>query len=255
MKKRLLIAILVFGLAAGAASANVLTIRMNYFVPRLTTGNFWDIEFENMQFKKTTFQDVSLGIQYEAFVSRDFSLVIGLDIFKKSKGAYYKDWVGYELEDGDYAFPADEFRGDFVPSHSLTYSVAPLQASIKWTPFGRRGNVIPYIGGGVNATFWNVRIQGDQIFFKDEYIYEDQFGQVLVYPIYKVDARESDGLGRVSFGWQAFGGLMIPVGRRMTIDVGGQYFSCPAEFTNAFEGFQPIDVGGYQFSLGVNYWF
>jgi len=254
MKRRFTIAILVFVLAAGAASANVLTFRMNYFVPHLI-GDFWDIEFKQMEFKKSNFQDVSFGLQYEAFVSRDFSLIVGLDIFRKNKGAYYKDWVGNVIGSDSFAFPADEFWGTFDPTHSITISSLPFQASLKWTPFGRRGNVIPYVGGGAHAMFWNVRMQGAMINFDEEYIYTDQYGDVSVYPIYDVNVREADGLGRVSFGWQAFGGLMIPVGNRITIDVGGQYFSCPAEFKNSFEGFQPIDVGGYQFSLGLNYWF
>ncbi len=41
---------LVFILAAGAASANLLSFRLSYFVPHLK-GDFWDIEFENMAFK------------------------------------------------------------------------------------------------------------------------------------------------------------------------------------------------------------
>jgi hypothetical protein len=70
-----------------------------------------------------------------------------------------------------------------------------------------------------------------------------------------VYAEESEGLGRVSFGWQAFGGLMIPFGTRMTADVGVQYFSCPAELVNAFRDFDPMDIGGFQIFVGLNYWF
>lgn len=254
MKKRIFLTLTAVALLAGAASANIATMRMNYFVPRLI-GDFWSTEFTNMTLNKTNFQNASFGIQYEVFLSRDFSFILGLDIFKKSKGGYYKDWVGYTFEDGDFAFPYPEFRGDFDLSHSVTLSAAPLQASLKWTPIGRRGSVIPYVGGGVNAMFWNVKMQGDLIDFSDEYVYEDDYGTVPIYPIYGVDARESDGLGRVSFGWQAFGGLMIPIGNRMTLDVGGQYLSCPAEFTNAFKDFQPIDLGGFQISVGINYWF
>ena len=255
MKKRLTIAILVFILAAGAVSANVLTFRAGYFVPHLK-GDFWEIEFENMEFKKSNFQGVVFGLQYEAFVSRGFSLIVGLDVFRKNKGAFYKDWVGYVIDNIAWAFPLSEFPGTFDPTHSITLSSVPLQASIKWTPFGRRGNIIPYVGGGAHAMFWNMRMAGAVIDFSQEgYYYEDEYGQVAVYPIEDVNVREADGLGRVSYGWQAFGGLMIPVGNRMTVDVGGQYFSCPAEFKNSFEGFQPIDAGGFQFSLGLNYWF
>ncbi|MBN1940139.1 MAG: hypothetical protein JW843_11165 [Candidatus Aminicenantes bacterium] len=254
MKKRLVAAMLVFGLAAGAASADILTFKMGYFAPRLT-GDFWDIEFENMTYKKSSFQDASIGIHYELFLSRTFSLTIGADIFRKNKAALYQDVVGYSLADGDYAFPADEFRGQFELKHSITLASAPIQLSFKWVPLGRRGNLIPYLGGGVHAMIWNIRMQGDMVDFGDEYIYEDPWGTVFVYPIYSVYAEESEGLGRVSFGWQAFGGLMIPFGTRMTADVGVKYLSCPVEFANAFQGFEAGDAGGLIVFAGINYWF
>lgn len=254
MKKKIFLAFTAGLLLAGAASADIATMRVNYFVPRLI-GDFWGTEFENMTLNKSNFQNTSFGFQYETFLTRGFSLVLGADIFKRSKAGFYQDWVGYSLDDGDFAFPAGEFRGDFDLSHSVTLSAAPIQASIKCMPLGRHGVVIPYVGGGVHAMLWNVKMQGDLVDFSDEYVYEDEYGQVSVYPTYFVDARESDGLGRISFGWQAFGGLMIPLGNRTTIDVGGQYFSCPAEFENAFKGFEAIDLGGFQLSVGLNYWF
>lgn len=254
MKKKVLLALTAGLLLAGAASADVATMRVNYFVPRLI-GDFWGTEFENMTLNKSSFQHASFGIHYETFISRGLSLVLGVDIFKRSKAGFYRDWVGFSLEDGEFAFPAGDFYGDFDLSHSVTLSAAPLQVSLKVMPFGRRGVVIPYVGGGANAMLWNIKMQGDMIDFSDEYVYEDEYGEVPVYPVYFVDARESDGLGRISFGWQAFGGLMIPVGDRMTIDVGGQYFSCPAAFENAFKGFEDIDLGGFQLSVGFNYWF
>jgi len=254
MKKRIAIGLLALILLAGAASANILTFKINYFVPR-QDGEFWNIEFQNMNFKKSNFQDTSFGFFYEAFLTKELSLVLGVETYSKNKGAYYLDWVGYQFDDGDYAFPASDFDGDFSPSHTIAYSATPIQASIKFTPFGRRGKLIPYIGGGVNATLWSLRMQGDLIDFSDEYTYEDDYGQVSVYPIYPVDAREGASFGKLSFGWQAFGGLMIPIANRLTIDFGGQYLSTQAKLTQGFEGFQSMNIGGFQFSIGINYWF
>jgi hypothetical protein len=208
-----------------------------------------------MTYKKSSFQDASMGLSYEAFLTRSFSLTIGLDVFRKSKAAYYKDWIGNSLPDGDFAFPSKEYRGSFEIKHSVTLASAPISLSVKWAPLGRRGNIIPYVGGGVNATIWNVKMQGDLVDFNDPYLYSDPFGQATVYPVYSVYTKEADGFGRVSWGWQAFGGVMIPVGARMTADVGAQYLSVPAEFNSGFIGFQPIDVGGLQIFVGINYWF
>jgi hypothetical protein len=255
MKKRLLIAAFAVLLAAGSASANILSFKLNYFVPRLT-GDFWDNEFLNMSLKKTNFQDTSFGLFYEAFLTREFSLVLGVEAYSKNKGGYYLDWVGVDQgSQGSFAFPANEFQGDFNPTHSISYSVTPVQVSIKFAPLGRRGPVIPYIGGGGNIVFWTLRMFGDLIDFNDEYVYEDAYGEVAVYPIYPVDAREGTGLGKISFGWQAFGGVMIPIANRLTVDIGAQYMSAKGNLTEGFVGFQPLDLGGFHVSLGINYWF
>jgi hypothetical protein len=194
MKKHLALSVIVLLTAASLAFSNTLTFKINYFMPRLEHNkleyDFMKIEFSQMSYAKSNFQDTSFGIYYEYFLDGRFSLVFGVDTFSKSKAGYYNDYIGIEDSDGLWAFPND-YQGDFTPGHTLDISITPLQLSFKIAPFGRRANIIPYVGAGVGLYLWNLRMRGDLIDFSDPWIYEDpDYGDVDIYPISGVDARE-----------------------------------------------------------------
>jgi opacity protein-like surface antigen len=259
MKKRLTLAAVAVFAIAGSLLADTISFKLSYVIPRMKS-DFWNIEFdENMSFTRSNFQDTSFGVAYEYFLTRELSLVFGVDTYGKSKGGFYRDWVGYTLDDQDWAFPSD-YEGEFSLSHSLYTSVTPLQVSLKVLPLGRRGRIIPYAGVGAGLYLWSLRMQGDMVDFNDEYVYEDpEFGDVPVYPVYIVDAWEGRGFGRIAFGWQAFGGVMIPVANRLTLDLEFKSTFAKGKFSTGaeanFEGFAPLDLGALHVSLGINYWF
>jgi opacity protein-like surface antigen len=253
MRKALIpLTLAVLALAAVPVAANLASFRLSFNVPSMKS-DFWTTEFDQMTITKSGFQETSFGFNYELFLTRSVSLVFGLDTFSKSKSGFYKDYVGYQFEQGDFAFPSD-YYGDYQPAHTIRYSVTPLQVSVKLTPFGRRVKLIPYLGAGVGLYLYNLRMSGDMIDFSDEFIYTDDEGaQVPVYPIVYVDAHESD-FGRIGFGYQVFGGLMYPIGNRMTIDAMAQINKASVGM-KSFQGFDPLDLGGFQVSIGFNYWF
>lgn len=257
MKKHILIGLIVLLAASGVGMANTLNVRLNYFLPRAqgSADGLWGIEFENMTFKRSQFQEATFGFGYEYFISPNIGLLLEVDPYNKSKSGSYRSFVGYSLDEGDFAFPND-YQGDFVPGHSLSVTITPIQLSAKIAPLGRRGKIIPYLGGGVGLYLWSVRMRGDLIDFSDEYFYEDpDYGDVPVYPIYPIDAWEGDSFGRVAFGWQAFAGFMFPIANRLTIDLGFKYSAAKGKFTDSFLGFEDFDLGGYHLMVGMNYWF
>jgi opacity protein-like surface antigen len=244
-------------MAASLGFANTLTFKVGYFVPSLKS-DFWDTELTNMDFLKSNFQGATFSFSYEWFLTGELSLVVGIDTYSKNKTGYYKDYVGIQFDDGDFAFPARYYNGDYTPSHRLSVSVTPLQFSLKIAPLGRRGKVIPYVGAGVGLYLWSVRMQGDFVDFSDQYVTNDQYADAY-YPIYSVDAAEGMNIGRIAIGWQAFGGVQVPIANRLTLDVEAKYSSAKGKMgtdpNEGFHGFQPLDLGGVQFSLGINYWF
>jgi len=264
MKKKTIIVLATLLTVAAWGYSNTFSFKLNYFMPRAQNGpnwpnGLWTKEFNLMSYTKSNFQDTSYGFAYEYFLTQQFSIVIGIDSFSKNKSGYYKDYVGYEMNDGLWAFDKDyASQNSFLLSHRLNIMIMPIQISFKITPFGRRSKFIPYISAGGSLNIWSVRIQGDQIYFKETAEFEDFYGNsLLAYRIYPVDIWEGQGFGKISFGYQVSGGLMFPVANRMTLDIEFKYTNAKGKLTGAFQefGFFDIDIGGYQIALGINYWF
>lgn len=251
MKKILITLFLVLLLLPLAASANIFTIRYGYFVPRMSGGpdSLWNIEFENMSFKKSAYQGGMLGLAYEFFMNRNLSLVLSVDFYNRQKGGWYLDYTKYQIDDMFFAFP-DLFGGSIV--HTFEVSQTPISLSVKITPLGRRVRFVPYFGGGVGLHLWTVRIQGEIIDFSDPWIYSDPEGDITVYPVYYALLEEQN---KISIGYNAFAGVMVPVGSRTTLDLGFRYNFLKGTFRDSFEGFEDFDLNGYSLVIGLNFWF
>jgi len=230
MKKTIgLVAILVLLLPTLGISG-ALSFRLAYFIPRAQS-DLWTIEFENMSFQKSDFQTTTLGICYEHFLTKELSLVIGVDSYSQTRLGNYKDYVGYSLDEGDFAFPANIYEGAFEITHNFSV----------------------YIGGGATLYIWNVKLLGDMVDFTDEWFYEDpDLGDVPIYGVYQTQARAES---RFSVGFQGFVGFMIPIASRLAFEAEFKYNVGKGSLGETFEGFDEFDLGGYQISLGVNYWF
>ena len=248
MKKSLILFLALFFLTPSLAFSNIFTFKTGLFIPRAQS-DLWRTEFENMSFSKTNYTTTNFSFAYEYFLTREVSVVLGLDSFSKNKVGSYVDYVGIQLVEGDFAFPND-YVEDFFPSHIFNVSITPIQLSLKLTPMGRKGKFIPYAGGGVGLYIWSVRLNGDLVDFDDVWVYVPD--GIDIYPITTVDAWESN---RISFGYHAFGGIMVPFTKRMTFEVEFKYNVARGELKEAFEGFEPFDLSAYQITLGMNYWF
>ncbi|MDD8020840.1 MAG: outer membrane beta-barrel protein [Acidobacteriota bacterium] len=255
MKKKAVIFLIGLMLIPVVASAGIFTFRYSYFVPRMSGGenSLWNIEFENTNLKKSDYQSGMFGLAYEYFLNRNFSLVFSLDFYSRDRTGYYRDWSMYAVDDMDFAFPYSQFPGGDDIIHSFKVSQTPLQLSLKVTPLGRQVRFVPYFGGGVGIYFWSVKLAGDMIDFSDPYIYTDpELGEITVYPVYYTYASESK---RISIGPNVFAGVMIPLGKQVTLDLNFRYQFLKPAFNDAFVGFESFDLSGYSLVAGINYWF
>jgi len=248
MKKTLIFLTAVLILVPGFMFSDVVTFKVGYFFPRADS-DLWQDEFDNMMFTKTGFQDSNFGFGYEYFLSNQLSVVFNVEGYSKNKLGQYENFVGIEDADGDWAYPTD-FLADFIPTHTFSISITPIQLSLKIAPLGRRQKIIPYVGGGAGLYIWNVRMWGDLVDLSDPWV--DLDWDVEIYPIYPVDAREEN---KLKVGFHAFGGIMVPVANKISFEAEFKYNFAKGELTEAFEGFEPFDLSGYQISIGLNYWF
>jgi len=251
MKKHILALLMVLALGAVPAFSNSLTIRIGSFFPD-GKSDLWQIEFDQMSFKKSNYQATAFGIDYELFLNKNFSLVMGFDTYVKNKAGYYRDYVGYEFPEGVFAFPLD-YEGDFDLTHAFDVSITPIQAGLKITPFGRQSSFIPYLAAGATVTLWSVSLFGDMIDFTDVWIYEDpDYGDVDIYGVYPVNTREGT---KISVGAYFAGGFQYVVGNKITLQAEVKYFSGKGTLGEELMDFEPFDLSSLFISLGLNYWF
>jgi opacity protein-like surface antigen len=251
MKKTIGLVVILVLLLPTLGISGALSFRLGYFVPRAQS-DLWSIEFENMSFQKSDFQTTTLGIHYEHFLTKELSLVIGVDSYSQTRFGYYRDFVAGYIDDEYLAVPSQYYTGDAV-EHNFSVSSTPIQMSLKLTPFGRRSGFIPYIGGGVSLYIWSVKLLGNMIDFSDEVpLIDSELGDIMGFGVYETRARAES---RFSVGFQAFAGFMIPVASRLAIEAEFKYNVGKGSLGEAFEGFEDFDLGGFQISLGVNYWF
>lgn len=250
MKKSLITLFALILFLPGFIFSDLVTFKVGYFMPRAMS-DLWDIEFENMTYTKSQFQNTDFSFGYEYFVSREFSVVMSVSGYTKNKSGIYNDYVGENIDGEFFAF--DYGEGSPI-SHVFSVSVTPLQASLKLTPLGRKGKLIPFVGGGVGGYLWTVRIQGDMVDFNagEEFLDLDDNTIVIGYPTYAVDAREEN---KLSFGFHVFGGVLLPIANRISMEAEVKYNKLNGAFKDGFIGFEPFDLGGWTISLGMNYWF
>ena len=250
MKKHLVLVALLILLTPCLAFSDMVTFGIGYFFPRANS-DLWDTEFENMSFTQSNFNNSIFGFTYEYFFSNQLSLTLSIDGYSQKKIGFYRDFVGISFTEGDFAFPTD-FEGEFDISHVFDVSITPIQLSLKLAPMGRRGRFIPYIGGGAGVYLWNVRLQGDIVDFDDVWVYEDVDFETDIFPVVQADAREDN---KVSLGFHGFGGIMVPVANRISVDGQFKFNFLKGELSEGFEGFEDFDLSGYQITIGLNYWF
>ena len=251
MKKTLILLVAALIALPALGYSDIFTFRVGYFFPSASS-DLWTTEFDNLTMTRSDFQQTTFGVSYDLFLNQYLSLGLAVDTYSKVRSGVYKDYVGVMIDDDYFAFPADQgFIEDFMPIQTFKVSILPVQFSAKVTPLGRRGGFIPYFGGGVGVYVWNVQLMGDLIDFSNPLTYTDSLGTVTYYRDLYVNTEESN---RFTLGLHALAGVRIPVGSRMTVEGEFKYSYIKGELKN-FVDFEKFDLSGFQFSLGLNYWF
>jgi hypothetical protein len=260
MKKLTILIAALIVLIPSLAHADMLTFRLGYYMPNAVMTNsylashpntLWGIELTQMSLLRSDYKGAILGGGYEFFLTPQISLALSVDFFSRENGGYYWDYVANTVDDVDYAFPAQDFRGRDI-LHTFRVSMTPVQLSFKFAPLGRKARIIPYVGAGGGAYFVSASIYGSIVDFSQEFIYTDPvLGDVTVYEVKGAHLHET----RVVLGGHAFAGFMFPIGYRLTLEGEARYHFAKVTFNDAFQGYDKFDLSGLSLSVGFNYWF
>ena len=249
MRKKLILLVSFLLLGSSLVFSDAVSFKLVYFAPRASS-DLWDEEFRLMNFSKSNFQTTTISFSYEYFLRREISFLISIDSYTKKKLGTYNELVGETIGGEDWAF---DYGSGFAVKHTFDVTMTPIQLSVKLTPLGRREKFIPYVGAGIGIYFWATRLYGDWVIFTEgELFYDSSIDEdVIGYPIYLADIRDEN---KINFGYHAFGGVMIPISDRLSLDLEFKYNFAQGNL-EYFEGFQAFDLTSYLYSLGISYWF
>ncbi len=128
----------------------------------------------------------------------------------------------------------------------------PLTVSLKFYPIGRgkqvgqyawiRNTVVPYFGGGIGGTWYQLKQKGDFVDKGDPNVIGDEF-------IFN-DVFISDDW---TFSQHAFAGLDIKLTRSFGLILEGRYYWADANLQGDYVGFNSIDLDGARAMIGFNW--
>ena len=238
MRRAALVPTLLWIVLAGVdAGAQGLDLRIGGFLPRARDCGIPS----NVPAEYTLFQDVCElyavdanafdgvygGIEYNHVVMPNVELAIHVDGSSKTVDTFYRD---YERPNGTNIL------------QSLRLQTVPVGLTVRFVPTSKRARIAPFIGGGVDAVFYEYEEFGDFIDFFDADL-----------PIY-ADAFVDNG---VAFGLHALGGIRFYINRDFAIVGEGRYQWAGADMGEDFAPQEPgfvnrIDLSGWTWTVGLH---
>jgi outer membrane protein W len=138
-------------------------------------------------------------------------------------------------------------------------SQVPLTLSLKIYPLGRgtqvgqyawiRKAVVPYFGGGIGGTWYELKQKGDFVHVTDDQDPQDDFCMGAAACIFE-DVFTSDAW---TFAQHAFVGVDIKLTRSFGLILEGRYYWADADVQGDYVGFNPIDLDGARAMIGFNW--
>ena len=187
----------------------------------------------NLTVDRSDFGSFALGADLAVPISSQLEFVISTGVSRASKSSEFRDYVD---------------NNDLPIQQTTTFTRVPLLASVKLdlAPAGRSigqlawipTRVVPYVGAGVGAAYYQFRQEGDFVDFNTSAVF-------------------SPTPGLVSSGWafasQAMAGLQYNLSPRFGLVLDGRYLYAKAKPGGDFSGFDRIDLSGLTGTLGLSF--
>jgi opacity protein-like surface antigen len=209
------------------AAAGGLDLRIGGFFPRGEETLFQDVR-ELYLVDKSDFYGVYGGVEFNSVVTRNLELGVSFDAFGSGEDTSYRDYVrpdGREIQ------------------QTLKLRMYPLGVTLRVLPTRKSATFVPFVGGGVDAVFYDYEEYGDFIDFFDP--------DLPVVP----DAFEADG---TAFGFHAVAGFRYYVNRDFAVVAEGRYQWAEDDMGDDFAPnpesglVNRIDLSGPSFTVGLH---
>ena len=203
------------------------TIRGGVALPEAGSEIF-DFTSEQLTVGPNAYNSVAFGAEMSFRVSGRFDVALGVGISQSSTLSEFRDFVDFD------DLPIEQTtKFTRVPTTlSAKYYLIDRGRSIgrfAWVPAA----VAPYVGGGGGVIWYQFEQRGDWVDFDTLDIFTDTF-----------ESQGSTGVGHL------LAGVDLSLGPRWYINGEGRYSFASARMESDFIGFDDIDLGGFEATLG-----
>lgn len=195
--------------------------------------DLFDFLSEQLTIEKSDFHAPAVVLEGGASVTPRLDVLAGFEYSRASIRSEYRDFV----DQNELPITQSTALKTINLSGSVRYALLERVRQVgrlAWVP--RR--VVPYVGTGGGAHWYQFSQQGDFVDFVDLSIFTGFF--------------QSEGWAPSA---HAFGGVDIQTYTRMFVTIEGRYLWSSAELSDDFIDFEPIDLSGFRISGGVNFVF
>lgn len=196
-------------------------------------GEIYDFLSDELTLEASDFDAIGFAFDLGWRLSDRMDAVVGLELSSRERQSEYRDFVD---------------QNDIPIVQSTRLSQVPLTLSLKYYLTSRGESVgryayvpaafVPYVGGGIGATYYRLEQEGEFIDFTDLAIFEAVF--------------ESTGW---TLSTHAFAGVDIKLSPSMGLVLEGRYQWAEADLQDSYIGFDPIDLDGLRAMVGLNWKF
>lgn len=192
--------------------------------------DLFDFVQQHLTIDKKDFNGPVFGLDAAVMVTPRIDVVFGFDASQAGTQSEYRDFVDNLLLPINQETTLKE-RSLFG---SVRFNLVPRGHSVSrfaWVPRA----VTPYVGAGGGALWYRFEQNGDFVDFADSSVFSDYFSSSGFTPSLHV-----------------FGGADLRLYRALFLTFEGKYVWARATLSNDFIDFDPIDLGGFRLSTGIN---
>lgn len=196
----------------------------------LAGSDVFDLTRDTLTAQTTDFGSPAVGVEMGIRLNDRLDLAFDLLYTSSETRSEYRNWV--DLDDN----PIEQ---------TTAFTRVPLTASLKGYLWDRGRSIgrfawvptkwTPYAGVGGGVVFWNFEQEGDFVDFNTFDIFTDRF--------------VADGTAAVV---HALAGVELSLGHRWLVTGEARYSWGGGDMNEDFTQFQPIDLSGFQLTIGIS---
>jgi hypothetical protein len=192
--------------------------------------DWYDFVSSNLTVENKDFNRPAIGGDVGVSISRRLEVIFSVDYSKASVNSEYRDFVD------NFRLPiqqATELQQTNVSAAVKYYLLdrGHEVSRLAWIP----RTVVPYVGAGAGALWYQMRQSGDFVDFVDNSVFPDAF--------------LSNGTAPSG---HVFAGVDLKMWRRLYLTLDARYLWASADLGRDWVDFDPIDLTGTRVSAGLN---